>query len=210
MRKYMTAIVAVAFLLFTLGAMAQTSSSSGQYGNPSASTSSQTESNPSSSTTTQSTTTSTSTSGEQRSIEGCVVQEQGQFFLIPKQGNPLKLQAASDQDLKSHEGQQVSVSGTESSLSASAGASTSGGMAGTAAGTSTESQAGVSQPGAVGSRAGQAGMSGSAAGTSDLKSMADRQLSVQNINKIASTCPSNWNPSFPQTSTSGTSAPSKY
>lgn len=227
MRKYMTALVGVAFLLFTLGAMAQTSSSSssGQYGNPSASTSSQsqsqTESYPRSSTSSQATAT-----GEQRTLQGCVAEEQGQFFLIPQSGNPIRLEPSSRQSLEKHVGQQVTVSGNESSLSASAGSS--GGMAGTTAGTNTEAQTGTSQSGAVGSQTGQPDDSGSmssqtgqSAGTSgsmgsqmgqsgsmngganQLSGMADRQISVQSINKIASSCPANWNPNFPQAGTSG-------
>jgi hypothetical protein len=206
MRKYMASLAVLTFLLFALGAMAQTSGSYGQSNPPSASSSSTEGQN--SSTTTSTTTSQTTTSPQQASanFDGCVVKEQADYFLVPRSGSPIKLQASAGEDLSSKVGQRVQVTGSESALSASAGtpgasasAGTSGGMAGTTSG-ATGAQTGTGATGAIG-----APSSGTGAGTSgmatssDLHSMANQQLDVNKISSVGS-CPQNWNPSVPQSS----------
>jgi hypothetical protein len=105
MRKYLTVLVALAFVLFVIGATAQTSSSS--------------EPQQSTTTTQQGNSTASAPASESdQATEGCLMKEGTDYFLIPRSGNPIQLQAGG-QDLAAHEGHKVKVSGPASSLSAS-------------------------------------------------------------------------------------------
>ncbi len=212
MRRYLSILLGAAFLLFATAVIAQTSSSSGQYSNPS-------------STNSQASPNQTGTSGAQKTAEGCIAKQGTDFFLIPKSGNPVKLQASNTEELTEHEGHQVKVSGTESSLSAAGGTSgsetgtsassqqpssasgTSAGTSGTAAGSSGAGQnpsAGTS--GSVGASAGTSGASaGTSASSNNLEQMATEQMSVSKIKHIAASCPANWNPSVPMPSSTPSS-----
>lgn len=205
MRKYMASLAVLTFLLFALGAMAQTSGSYGQSNPPSASSSSTEGQN--SSTTTSTTTSQTTTSQQQQAnFEGCVVREQADYYLVPRSGSPMKLQSSAGQDFSSKVGQQVQITGNQSSLSASTGApgasasaGTSGGMAGSTSGTAG-AQTGTGATGAIGAPSSTTGTGSSGMATgSDLHSMANQQLDVSNISSVGS-CPPNWNPSVPQSS----------
>lgn len=208
MRKYMASLVVLTFLLFALGVMAQTSGSYGQSNPPSASSSSSEGQN--SSTTTSTTTSQTTTNPQQANLDGCVIREQADYFLVPQAGSPIKLQSSAGQDFSSKVGQRVKVTGSESTLSASAttpgasasaGTGTSGGMAGASSG-ATGAQAGTGATGAIGAPSSSTGAGTSGMATSsDLHSMANQQLDVNNISSVGS-CPSNWNPSVPQSSSS--------
>ena len=92
MRKNVLLLSAFAMLLYVTSAVAQT--------------------RPQSSTTTTTTQTTTTVSGPEHSVEGCVMSESGDFFLIPQRGEPFKLQA-SNQNLSALEGHKVMVSGKE-------------------------------------------------------------------------------------------------
>lgn len=188
MRRYLAALVALAFMLFALGVMAQTSTSS--------------EPQRSTTTTTTTTTQQSTVSGTEQAVEGCLAKEGSDFFLIPAHGSPIALQASSGQDLSAHAGHKVKLHGTESSLSPSsnAGMSGTGGTAGAASSTTTtttssgaqsSTRSGISEPaGASGSS--QAGaMSGTG---NDLHRLATREMTVSKLDHIASTCPLNWNP----------------
>lgn len=217
MRRYVTCVVLLAFLLFAMGVMAQTSSSSDQQRSTTTTTTT-TQQNPSSDTSQtnpsqssqgstmsqhehSSTAQSSATAGE-RAIEGCLAKEGPDFFLIPAHGNPIELQASAGQDLSAHAGHKVKVRGTESSLSAAgttATSSTGGGAAGTmTSSTATTSGAGTQTgSGSVNEPAGSTSSStqGAASGTgNDLHRLATKQMSVSNLDHIAETCPVNWNP----------------
>ena len=69
-------------------------------------------------TTTTTTTTQMTTTGPEHNIEGCMIKEGSDVFLVPERGNPFKLQ--SSQDLSAQEGHRVMVSGKEASLPAGA------------------------------------------------------------------------------------------
>lgn len=195
MRKYFVFAIAVAFLLFVLGAVAQTSSS---MNNNQATTT----------TTTTTTTNQTTTSGPQRTIEGCVIKEAADYFLIPRSGKPIELQPTSGEDLSAHEGHRVKIQGMESSLNASTAAGTAGtgGTAGAAANmppASSQAQ-GAAAAGSIKSQTGgmEANTGGAATGTgNDLHRLANRQMSVVKITHVAETCPVNWNPSVSTRST---------
>jgi hypothetical protein len=210
MRKHVTCLVALAFLLFVVGATAQTSSS-GQ-SQPSTTTTTTTttqQANPGSSDQTQDqrsgmshAKTSSQTSGAEQTVEGCIVKESSDYFLIPSHGNPIELQASSGQDLSAHAGHKVKVHGTESSLGASSsmGAGGTGGAAGTAATsttTTTESGAQSSTRSSVSEPAGSSGSSqaGEASGTgNNLHRLATKEMTVVKLDHVAVTCPVNWNP----------------
>ncbi len=185
MRRYITGLAGLLLLLFAVFAVAQTSGKARE--------------NRQTSTTTQTTTTQTTTTatGPTRNIEGCLIKEQSDFFLVPRSGHPIKLEPTSGENLSEHEGHKVRVSGTEMALSASPASTTAptGGAAGAAASTSTTNAA---TPGsnAIGSPAGtQEGAAGAATGTgNDLHSLATEQMNVTKLQHIASSCPVNWNP----------------
>ena len=202
MRKYLTIVMACAFLLFVIGAVAQTS---GQYG--SSSTTPSTSQSPSSGSQA-----GTSTSGAQ-SIEGCLAKEKSDFFLIPQSGNPIKLEASSGANLSEHVGHKVKISGTEMAMGNTSGTSTTasnagtaGGTAGTTAGSTSGTESEKSSSGAIGSQTGATGSSGSmgtSSGTGDeLHKLASSEFTVSNIKHEASSCPAGWNPSVPTPSAS--------
>ncbi len=151
MRKYIAALVASAFLLLVLSAAAQAPRSQR-------------------STTTTTTTTTTTATGPEHHIEGCIVKESTDFFLIPQRGRPFKLQ--SNQDLSANEGHRVSVSGKEMPSTSAANAAGNAGVAGNTA--------------------------ASTGSGNDLHSLSDRQIIVDAVNSIANTCPVNWNPILPR------------
>ncbi len=188
MHRYLTILLALTFLLFATAAIAQTSSSSGQYSNPSSA-------SPQASS-------SQAGASSQQTIEGCLVKESSDFFLVPKSGNPIKLEATAREDLAEHEGHKVKVTGNETSMGAAASGS-SAGTAGTAAGTpsSAERNPSSAASGAVGSSAGQSGTAGSAGAASEtsgeLHKLADREMTVSKLQHIAASCPADWNPSVP-------------
>ncbi len=184
MRRYLTTLVVLAFLLFAMGAIAQTNAQH------------------TTTTTTTTTTQQTITSGPERTVEGCLVKEGSDFFLIPARGNPIELQASAGENLSEHEGHKVKVRGVESSLSASgAGAGTTGGAAGAATTTTTTTASGAqSSTHSVAQPAGSAasGNAGMTTGTGDdLHRLASKQMTVGNLTHIATTCPVNWNPRVP-------------
>ena len=188
MRKRMACLVASALLLFAIGATAQTSSSA----------------NKQTTTTTTTTTQQTTTSGTEHAVEGCLVKEASDFFLIPAHGNPIELQASSGQDLSAHEGHKVKVSGVESSIAASnAGTSSTGGASGMATTTTTTATGAQSSTHSVTEPAGKAPSSDTAAASgtgNDFHRLATKQMTVSNLNHVADTCPVNWNPSVKRSS----------
>ncbi len=184
MRRYVTVLVALAFLLCAMGLMAQTSGSGHN----------------ATQTTTTTTTTTHQVSGPQHTVEGCIIKEGADLFLVPARGNPIELQPASGQDLSAHVGHKVKVRGVETALSASNTTSTSntGGTAGVATTTTTTTASGAqSSTRSVGEPAGTAstGNVGAASGTgNDLHQLASKQMTVANLDHLADTCPVNWNP----------------
>ncbi len=118
-----------------------------------------------STTTTTTTTTQTTATGPEHNVEGCLIKESSDFYLLPEHGRPFKLQ--SNQDLSANEGHKVMVTGKETGLNAAAGAAS---------------------PSAAGSAP---VVSGSG---SDLHRLADREMIVDHVKSVADTCPVNWNP----------------
>ncbi len=197
MRKYIAIGVSLMFLMFMVAAYAQASgqypsSQSGSQAGGSMSGQSQTA-NPSDQ---SSSAQSSSAQAKGKTIEGCIVKEESDFFLVPKKGNPIQLQASGAENPSAHEGHRVKVQGQESSIAAGSASSagTSGGAAGTASSenpSASQSQSG--QAGAVAS--GNAPSSGSSAsGTgNDLHKLANKEMTVDRIDMVSETCPVNWN-----------------
>lgn len=156
-----------------------------------------------------------SSSGKAKTIEGCVVREESDYFLVPKRGTPVRISSTGAGDISGHVGHQVKAHGTES-MASSMGAGTSGqaGTSGTVAGgetSGTSAQAGQETSGAVGTpttppsgTAGAAGTTGTAgSGTGALHSAANREIVVDRVDMVSETCPSNWNPTYNPNATGG-------
>ncbi len=124
-----------------------------------------------STTTTTTTTTQTTATGPEHNVEGCIVKESADFFLLPEHGRPFKLQ--SNQDLSADEGHKVVVSGKETAMNAAAGA------------------AAPSAPGAPVAAGSAPAASGSG---NDLHRLSDREMIVDHVRSVTETCPVNWNP----------------
>lgn len=206
MRRYITTSTGLSFVLFAWFAMAQTYGSA-QSNNP-----------PSSMTTQTTTSQATTTKLPQTSVEGCLIKEQSDFFFVPKNGNPIKLQPTSSANLSKHEGHRVNISGQEMPISAGAaanmGTGKSGGMAGTAAGTPpTSSEMNPSGSGAIGTQTGESATAamGTATGTgNDLHKLATQEMRVTKLQHVATSCPANWNPSVPTPSSTEASPSQSY
>lgn len=96
----------IPLLLFTVAAFAQVTS-----------TTQTTRTTRSSPTTHQQTTTTerttTTTNGVAHTVEGCVMREATDFFLVPSSGSPIRLNGSTGVDLSTQEGHLVRVRGTE-------------------------------------------------------------------------------------------------
>ena len=145
MRSYAVCLLVFAFLLLTVAV------SVGQQR--------------STTTTTTTTTTQTTATGPEHNIEGCMIKESADFFLLPEHGRPFKLQ--SNQDLTANEGHKVIVSGKETALNAAAGAASPA----------------VSGSAPIASGSGD-----------DLHRLSDREMIVDHVRSVSDTCPVNWNP----------------
>ena len=119
-------------------------------------------------TSTTSTTTSTASTGKEKTVRGCIVQQASDFYLQPVKGKKELIKLSSSEDLKPHIGHEVKVTGTESKIAASSGASGSE-MA--------------SNQSAAGSNAGQMPQS-----DVNAASNATRQLTVTKIDMVSETC----------------------
>jgi hypothetical protein len=207
MRKSLVIAVGCVFLLFAIAAIAQTDTS-GQYGNQSTTSKTETQS----STSQSSTTTQMGAPTGAPTIDGCLVRERTDYFLIPRSGNPIKVLTSAGEDLSEHAGHEVKVTGPESALS-EGGMGSSAGTAGTAASTpTTGSQDQTASSGAMSAPAGSTGTSsmgsGMATGTgNELHRMADQQITVIKLQHVAATCPVNWNPKVPTPSGSSGMGP---
>lgn len=134
-------------------------------------------------------------SGKEKTVEGCVVRQQTDYFIFPKKGQPLR---ASGQDLSAHVGHHVKVHGTEGNASGSMASSSgnTGGASGAAASGSMGQSASTGSTGAIGSStsgtsgntAGTAGESGTSGGAS---SASNKEIVVDRVDTISETCPAN-------------------
>jgi hypothetical protein len=81
--------------------------------------------------------TSSADSGQQQTVEGCIVRRESAFYIQPASGSQTKLNAGSSgQNLSSHEGQHVRITGNQTPSSGQASSSQTSTAAG--AGASTE------------------------------------------------------------------------
>jgi hypothetical protein len=260
MRKYLAICVALAFLLFAVGLLAQNTGNSGQDTNPSSGTNSsqnpnspagdengswqsspsgssahpqsnyptgssqRSQSDMGSKSSQSSSTSSMDHQGNKRTVEGCVVHEQTDYFLIPKSGTPVRLNSGTGGDLSQHVGHRVKVHGNETAASnAGAGmqSSATGGTTGAAASSTNSMGSATAAPGAVSenpSKTTQPGEatesntqgqnSGSSMGSSsgrDLSSAATQEIVVDKVTIVSASCPANWNPVYSISSSTGKS-----
>jgi len=120
-------------------------------------------------------------SGE-KTVDGCVVKEQSDYFIQPKDGDRERL--AGTQDFSSHVGHEVKVHGTEqAAAAASTGAVSGSDRTSTSGSAKTESQ-----NNAAGSMAGNAGSS-NASGTSGFASNNERSFTVTKVEMVSASCP---------------------
>jgi hypothetical protein len=80
----------------------------------------------------QSSQSSTSQSSDNQNIEGCLVREEHAIYLMPATGDKVQVSSSGNQDLNSHMGEDVRLSGSSNqgnsqSTSSTSGSSTSGG-----------------------------------------------------------------------------------
>ncbi len=215
MRKYLAISVGFAFLLFMATAMAQegATGSSSQYPSASSGQSSQ-AGQPSESSGSMQGENSSKSAGKTRTVEGCIAQEQTDYFLIPKNGNPILLQASGSENPSGHVGHRVKVKGNEQAVSAGSGSGMSGGAAGTASSSAPSQQSGAeSNPSAVGSQASQPSGAQSGAAGGELRQNADKEISVDKITMVSETCPADWNSKYKsqeQSKPSSSQAPPQF
>ena len=141
----------------------------------------------------------TSSTGE-KTLEGCIVREQTDYFIQPKTGDRERLTGS--QDLSSHVGHQVKVHGMEQSSTAansngnvgvSGTAGTSGSMASNSDRTSTSGSAkSETENNAAGSIAGNAGSSnatGTGASSSSSNNWTGKDFMVTRVDMVSESCP---------------------
>ena len=145
---------------------------------------------------TSSTMGSSSKKGKEKTVEGCVVRQQTDYFIFPKSGQPMHI-SSTGQDVSAHLGHHVKLHGTEQPSSArSAYGSTSGGASGTAV--SNSSGATGSSSGSTGNvGANTAGMTGNASTASGSVNEADtgaannKEIVVDRVDMVSESCPAN-------------------
>jgi hypothetical protein len=187
MRKYLTVLItAGALTLFTAAAASQSSSPSSNNGNSASSTqSSQSDSGVSSSNSSSMNNESSASAGSQKTLEGCIVKENTDYFLQPLTGQREKLN--SREDLSSKVGQNVRVQGNEQNETAS-----NSGSNGWGSGehTTTGSASAETRNNTAGSIAGNAG-SPNATGTpsSSANNSNGKVFEVTKVQTISKSCP---------------------
>jgi hypothetical protein len=136
-------------------------------------------------------------SGKEKTVEGCIVRQQTDFFIFPKKGQAMRV---SGQDLSAHVGHHVKLHGTEENAGMGASASsntggTSGAMAGNT-GTSTSGAMSENPPAASGSVGGNtssasAGNMGASSSGSANSKVSNKELVVDRVDMVSETCPAN-------------------
>jgi hypothetical protein len=176
MRRYTLMVFAVA-LFFAIGMMAQTSSGtsgSSQYPSGSDQTSTQSGSQAESSS-------SMSQKGKEKTIAGCIVRQQTDYYIYPKSGAPQRI-STSGENVSEHLGHEVKLHGTEQpSSQASATSPTPGGTAGMAGSTSTQTGSGTGTTGSMAGNTAATG-TGSAAASS-------QEFVVSRVQMVSESCP---------------------
>lgn len=135
--------------------------------------------------------------GKEKTVEGCVVRRETDYFIFPKNGQPEHI-ASSGQDVSTHLGHHVKLHGTEQPSSAqTAYGTTSGGTSGMAGSASSSSGSGSNSgsTGNVGANtAGTTGNASTASGSvneSDTGAANNKEIVVDRLDMISESCPSN-------------------
>jgi hypothetical protein len=154
MRRYSIVILGVA-LLFAIAAVAQADyGSSGQ----------------------SSTSTNSAQQGKTKTVEGCIVREEQDYYIYPVSGQPQHI-SSTGQDVSGHVGHHVKLQGTSVPAS-SPSASASGGTSGAA------SSAASNQPSSSGT---SGSMASNTAGTS---ASGGQEFAVAEVDMVSESCPS--------------------
>ena len=138
MGKLVSQLVFCAIFAVAMFAQSSTGNSSGQTSGSSASSSSDSSQPYQSSTGNQSSANNTA-GGQQSSIEGCIFERRTAYYVQPVSGGPPTQLSAGNQDLASHVGQDVRLSGTMNNNGTSASNSSSG-STGSVAGSQDQGQ----------------------------------------------------------------------
>jgi hypothetical protein len=141
-------------------------------------------------------------------LDGCLVREETDYYLIPRSGAPVHVSSSGGTDLSQHENHRVKLHGTQSAASSTGGdTSSQAGMSGTAAGTAGSQASGqTGTSGSVGAGTNPPSSSAGTASSGKLHSAATQDFTVDEVDMVSATCPSNWNPSY--NPGAGTSSPS--
>ncbi len=123
---------------------------------------------------------------KEKTIEGCVVRQETDYYIFPKNGQAERI-SSSGQGVSEHLGHHVKLHGTEQPASNTSASSTTGGTSGTA-GTSTSANTGANTGGAYGSVGANTGASNTA-GTSGAAS--NKEFIVDRVDMVSETCPAN-------------------
>jgi hypothetical protein len=140
-----------------------------------------------------------SSSQGQASVEGCIVREQTDYFIVPQSGTPVRLASTSVTTIAPHTGHRVKVDGTEMASNTGGGVSGTAGTSGAAAGGTAGSTGATGSAGAIGSStgAGQSSTSGTSASSGQLHQAATQEITVAKLTMVSESCPANWNSSYP-------------
>jgi hypothetical protein len=129
-----------------------------------------------------------SNSGGEKTLDGCIVREQTDYFIQPESGDRERLTGS--QDLSSQVGKHVKVHGTENSNSA---ANNSSGSSADRTSTSGSAKS-ETQNNAAGSMAGNSGSSnasGTGASSNSGSNWSGKELAVTRVDSVSESCPAN-------------------
>lgn len=112
-------------------------------------------------------------SGSEKTIDGCIVKEQTDYFIQPASGDREKL---SGSDVSAHVGHHVTLHGTDAANSTSSNSSAGTGSAET-------------QNNAAGSMAGNAGSSNATGTASNSSNASSKEFNVTKVDMVSESCP---------------------
>lgn len=131
-------------------------------------------------------TTSANARGKEKTVEGCVVRRETDFYIFPKNGKAERI-SSSGQSVSEHLGHQVKLHGTEQPSTSPSASATMGGTSGTA-GTSASARTGENAEGTSGSVGANTGSGTAGAASSGAN---NKEFVVDRVDMVSETCPAN-------------------
>jgi len=124
--------------------------------------------------------------GKEKTVEGCIVQQQDTYYIFPKKGHPMRI---SGPQVSQHVGHEVKLHGQrENASSASAAYGNTGGTSGAATGETAEAGASTGEPGSASSASGNMGAT---AGSNPAMGASNKEFVVDRVDMVSETCPAN-------------------